>query len=73
VAIQDALVACSLCRLPELINTGVAGLKIAGRSLSADYQINTTKLYCKLIDQITRGNLKEFYEEVDSIKQQFLP
>jgi putative protease len=73
VAIQDALVACSLCHLPELINTGVAGLKIAGRSLSTDYQINTTKLYRKLIDQITRGDLKEFYEKIDSIKQQFLP
>ncbi|UCH36884.1 MAG: U32 family peptidase, partial [Candidatus Bathyarchaeota archaeon] len=73
VAIQDALVACSLCYLPELIDTGVAGLKIAGRSLSVDYQVNTTRLYRSAIDQIVSGDREGFYKEVESIKQRYLP
>jgi len=48
--ILDAYTFCALCRLPELIEVGVTGLKIVGRCLPATYQAKTTEMYRKLLD-----------------------
>ncbi len=73
ISVQDALTACSICKLSELIDTGVAGLKIADRSLSAEYQINTTKMYRELIDLVCEGRIGEYRERVEWLKDNFFP
>ena len=73
IPVQDALTACSICKLPQLIETGVVGLKIADRSLSADYQINTTKVYRELIDLVCEGKMDAYWERVAWLKKNFLP
>jgi len=50
--ILDAYTFCALCKLPELIETGVTGLKIVGRCLPITYQAKTTEMYRKLVDLI---------------------
>jgi len=58
--ILDAFTFCSLCRLPELIETGVTGLKIVGRCLPLSYQVKATKMYRDLVDLIERGQREGF-------------
>jgi putative protease len=53
--ILDAYVFCSLCALPELVDTGVAGLKIVGRCRPLAYQVQATKMYRDLLDLMERG------------------
>jgi putative protease len=75
--ILDAYTFCSLCALPELIKTGVAGLKIVGRCRSRAYQVEATQMYRDLFDLIERGGRKElsralkkrFYGMVESLQQ----
>jgi putative protease len=75
--ILDAYTFCSLCALPELIRTGVAGLKIVGRCRPRAYQVEATKMYRDLLDLIERGGRKElnralrkrFYGMVESLQQ----
>ncbi len=43
---------CSLEFLPELINTGIASLKIEGRMKTPEYVATVTKIYRKYIDKI---------------------
>jgi collagenase-like PrtC family protease len=50
--VLDAYTFCSLCKLPELINSGVTGLKIVGRCLPIEYQVKTTEMYRRLVDQL---------------------
>jgi len=75
--ILDAYTFCSLCALPELIKTGVAGLKIVGRCRPRAYQVEATKMYRDLLDLIERGGRrglnralkKRFYRMVESLQQ----
>ena len=43
---------CSLELLPELINTGIASLKIEGRMKTPEYVATVTRIYRKYIDKI---------------------
>ena len=81
-SILDAFTFCSLCDLPELIETGVSGLKIVGRCWTLAYQVNATKMYRDLIDLMKRGGRrgfnrtqrKRFHDMVESFKADpFLP
>jgi putative protease len=56
VPILDAYTYCSLCRLPELIETGVTGLKIVGRCLPVSYQVQVTRMYRDLVDLVEEGS-----------------
>ena len=58
--ILDAYTFCSLCTLPELIETGVSGVKIVGRCRPLAYQVQATKMYRQLLDLIERGGRKGF-------------
>ena len=58
--ILDAYVFCSLCALPELVETGVAGLKIVGRCRPLAYQVQATKMYRDLLDLLARGGRRGF-------------
>jgi putative protease len=77
VRILDAYTFCSLCTLPELIETGVAGLKIVGRCRPRAYQVEATKMYRDLLDLIERGGRKalnralrkRFYGMVESFQR----
>ncbi len=80
--ILDAFTFCSLCDLPELIETGVAGLKIVGRCWTLAYQVKATKMYRDLIELVKRGERrgfsrtqrKRFHGMVESFKHDaFLP
>jgi putative protease len=81
-SILDAFTFCSLCDLPELIETGVSGLKIVGRCWTLAYQVNATKMYRDLIELMRRGGRrgfnrtqrKRFHGMVESFKEDpFLP
>jgi putative protease len=50
--VLDAYTFCSLCKIPELIEAGVTGLKIVGRCLPTAYQVKTTDMYRRLVDQL---------------------
>jgi putative protease len=77
VRILDAYTFCSLCTLPELIETGVAGLKIVGRCRPRAYQVEATTMYRELLDLIGRGGRvplsrglrKRFYELVGALQR----
>ena len=58
--VLDAFTFCSLCRVPELIDTGVVGLKIVGRCLPVAFQAQVTRMYRELVDlvQQARGGFK---------------
>jgi collagenase-like PrtC family protease len=68
VPILDAYTYCSLCRLPELVKTGVTGFKIVGRCLTKSYQAETTKLYRDLLNLIDKNQIKSFWEKLNNIK-----
>ena len=75
--ILDAYTFCSLCTLPELIGTGVSGLKVVGRCRSLAYQVQATKMYRNLLDLMKRGQRgrfnraqrKRFYSVVESYQE----
>ena len=71
--ILDAYRYCSLCRLPDLIKTGVTGFKIVGRCVNEEYQESTTKVYRELIDMIDRGEIKAFQKRLEWLRKNFLP
>lgn len=54
--ILDAFSFCSLCRLPELIATGVSGLKIVGRCAPVEYQVAVTRMYRGAVDLVKRAS-----------------
>jgi len=66
--ILDAYSWCSLCRLPDLIKTGVTGFKIVGRCLNPDFQEGVTKVYRELLDLIESGQVKLFKERLRPIR-----
>ena len=71
--VLDAYTFCSLCRLPELVHSGVYGLKIEGRGINEDYQESTTRLYRESIDMILKGREKEFTKNLVALKEDFVP
>lgn len=71
--IVDAYTFCSLCKLPELLDTGVYGLKIEGRGINEVYQASTTKLYRDSLALLQSGETEEFWERLESIKDTFIP
>jgi len=71
--VLDAHTFCSLCRLPELVHSGVYGLKIEGRGINEDYQESTTRLYRESIDMILKGKEKEFIKKLTAVKDNFVP
>ncbi len=75
VTVMDAFEYCSICKLPELVNTGVSCLKIEGRTGSVWYQEATTKVYRELLDYIANGNIEEYTKKIEELKNgvYFLP
>jgi len=75
VTVMDAFEYCSICRLPELMRTGVVGFKIEGRTGSVFYQESTTKVYRELIDLIFEGRVEEYGRRLEEAKNEvyFLP
>jgi putative protease len=71
--ILDAYTFCSICHLPELIDTGVVGFKIVGRSVHAVYQEKTTRLYRELLDLLEQEKLETFHARVEVLKKEFMP
>lgn len=71
--ILDAYTFCSICHLPELVETGVVGFKIVGRSVHAVYQEKTTMLYRELLDLLEQEKLETYYARVEALKKEFLP
>ena len=71
--ILDAFTFCSICELPALVKTGVAGLKIVGRGDFIAYQKNATRVYRELLDLIGENKLEEFKEKITKLKRDFLP
>jgi putative protease len=64
--IMDAATYCSLCYLPELIKTGVTGLKIVGRFEDPELQEAYTRAYRNMIDLTIKYNgnpPKQFIDE----------
>jgi putative protease len=75
VTVMDAFEYCAICKLPELIATGVSCLKIEGRTGSAWYQEATTKVYRELLDLIAAGNMEDYGKRIEELKNgvYFLP
>jgi len=77
VRILDAYTFCSLCVLPELVATGVSGLKIVGRCRPLAYQVEATKMYRSLLDlmkraagrRLNRAQRKRFHDMVNSFQE----
>jgi putative protease len=75
VNVMDAFEYCSVCHLPDLIATGVEGLKIEGRTGSVWYQEATTKIYRELLDFIAAGQMDEYNDKLEELRNgvYFLP
>jgi putative protease len=75
ITVMDAFEYCSICKLPDLISTGVAGFKIEGRTGSVWYQEATTRVYRELLDLIASGRMEEYRRRLEELKNgvYFLP
>jgi putative protease len=71
--ILDAQTSCSICMVPDLIDTGVVGFKITGRCAGIAYQETVTKIYRDLIDLIRAGRIDEYKEKIYVYKREFQP
>jgi putative protease len=67
--ILDALSWCSLCQLPDLVKTGVKGLKIVGRECDQKYQEEVVKIYKELVDLLEAGEVESYYNKLESLKK----
>jgi len=70
--VLDAYHWCSLCKLPEILDTRIDGVKIVGRCLSPEYQVETTRIYRELINLIEHDQIDSFNKalpkkEIDKI------
>ena len=72
VPVMDAFTGCSICRLPELIWTGVNNFKIVGRDDWPIVQENTTRMYRELIDLIVSGQMVAFWKRANELKSTFM-
>jgi len=68
VPILDAFSWCSICQLPELVNTGVTGLKIVGRECDLEYQGEIARIYRELVDLLESGKEEDFQDRLQSVK-----
>lgn len=66
--VMDAFEFCSLCKLPELVDSGIAGLKIEGRGDPVWCQESETRVYRELVDLLEEGNTALFEERLRSIR-----
>ena len=75
VNVMDAFEYCSICKLPELIATGVDSLKIEGRTGSVWYQEATTKIYRELLDLVAAEKMDKYTNRLEELKNgvYFLP
>lgn len=75
VNVMDAFEYCSICKLPELIATGVEGFKIEGRTGSVWYQEATTRIYRELLDLIANDHMNKYRQRLEDLKNgvYFLP
>lgn len=75
VNVMDAFEYCSICHLPKLIEAGVEGLKIEGRTGSVWYQEATTKIYRELLDMIAAGHMDDYDTRLEELRNgvYFLP
>jgi putative protease len=71
--ILDAFRFCSICALPQILQTNVTGLKIVGRCIDESYQESTTKMYRELLDLLLIGDLKNYEKKVDWLRENFVP
>lgn len=71
--ILDSQTMCAVCLIPSLVKMGVYGFKITGRCEGIAYQKNITQLYRRLLDQISRGELKSYKETIDLLRKNFYP
>lgn len=65
--VLDAFTFCSLCQLPELLQTGVTGFKIVGRCMPKEFQERTARVYRRLIDLIESCDMESFKRELNEI------
>ena len=65
--ILDAYSFCSLCKLPALVKTGVAGFKIVDRCQSKEYQEICTRAYRELTTLLEQGQTELFNKRLVSI------
>jgi putative protease len=70
VPILDAFEFCSLCKLPELVKSGVSGLKIEGRGDPIWCQESATKVYRELVDLLINGQDSRFYEKLKDLRSE---
>ncbi len=68
IPIMDAFEVCSLCKLPELLKTGVFGFKIEGRGDCIWFQESETRVYRELIDLLMRDKEKLYQEKIELLK-----
>lgn len=68
VPILDAFEFCSLCKLPELVKSGVSGLKIEGRGDPIWCQESATKVYRELVDLLIDRQENRFYEKLKDLR-----
>ena len=75
VNVMDAFEYCAICKLPELIATGVDSLKIEGRTGSVWYQQATTKIYRELLDLVAAEKMDDYTNRLEELKNgvYFLP
>ena len=66
--ILDAFSWCSLCQLPELLDTGIMGLKIVGRECDQKYQGEIARTYRELVDLLECGQTEDFKKKLESVK-----
>lgn len=68
VPIMDAFEFCSMCKLPELMKTGVTGFKIEGRGEDISYQETATRIYRELMDLLAHGDNEAFQKKLEFLK-----
>jgi putative protease len=65
--ILDSYSFCSLCKLPMLVKTGVAGFKIVDRCQSKEYQETCTRVYRELTTILEQGQIELYNKKMVSI------
>ena len=67
--ILDALSWCSLCQLPDLVRTGVTGLKIVGRECDQKYQEEVVRIYKELVNLLEAGEIGSYHNKLEYLKK----
>jgi collagenase-like PrtC family protease len=70
----NAALACSICSLPTLTKTGVYALKLVGRDLEVNQNIQVTMVYARALQMIQDvGDGGKTSDIIAKIKQEILP